>query len=119
EIIENILQLGRRQELRPEPLEATAFLRDFVMEFCDVRHLDLEAVELDTPGEATVIRMDPGHLRQVLTNLLENVRIHAGAKDSGELAILKLSRTASGNAVYLDIVDFGPGIPPEIANQIF
>lgn len=119
EIIENILQLGRRQDLQPELLEITTWLRDFVMEYCDTHDLPLETVDLESPIDDVHVRMDPGHLRQVLVNLLDNARLHAEPDEDGRYAILRLTPTLKGSAGFLDIVDFGPGIPAEVADQIF
>lgn len=119
EIVQNILQLGRRERVQPERLEITSWLRDFVMECCDTQDIPLEAVDLDTTGDEVFIRIDPGHLRQILLNLVENARRHAGFNEQGELAKLRLSQTASGSTTWLDVVDFGPGIPDDIVTRIF
>lgn len=119
EVVESILQLGRREQFHPERLEITAWLRDFVMEYCDTNGMPLDAVELDTTGDEVHVRIDPGHLRQILLNLLENARHHAGATEDGQLAILRLSRTLGGGTVWLDVVDFGPGIDSSIVNRVF
>lgn len=119
EIVESILQLGRRDQFHPERLEITAWLRDFVMEYCDTHGLPLDAIELDTTGEDVYVRIDPGHLRQILLNLIENARQHAGVSDDGRLAILRLSRTLGGGTIWLDVVDFGPGIDSSIVSRVF
>lgn len=119
EIIENILQLGRRQDLQPEFLEITTWLRDFVMEYCDSHDLPLETIELESPIQDVLVRMDPGHLRQVLINLLDNARLHAEPDAEGRQAILRLTPTTSGSAGSLDIIDFGAGISAEVADQVF
>lgn len=132
EIIENVLQLGRRQEVQPEQLEITSWLRDFLMEYCDTHDIPLDAVDIDAGAEDQFIRIDPGHLRQILINLLDNARIHARRGGNGELAILRISHTSdnengndrngdgrNGNRTWLDVCDFGSGVPDEIANRIF
>ncbi len=119
EIVENILQLGRRERIRPERLEITSWLRDFVMECCDTQGLPNDAIDLDTTGEDVFVRIDPGHLRQVLANLIDNARRHAGANANGEVVKLRLSRNGSASTVWLDVVDYGPGIPDDIVNRVF
>ncbi|HEX7047856.1 MAG TPA: ATP-binding protein [Gammaproteobacteria bacterium] len=119
EIVENILQLGRRERIRPERLEVTSWLRDFVMECCDTQDLAHDAIELDTTGDEVFVRIDPGHLRQVLANLIDNAKRHAGANEHGELVKLRLSQNASASTVWLDVIDHGPGIPDEIVSRIF
>lgn len=119
EIVQNILQLGRRDRVQPERLEITSWLRDFVMECCDTQGIPLEAIDLDTTGDEVFIRIDPSHLRQILLNLVENARRHAGFGAHDELVKLRLSQTASGSTTWLDVVDFGRGIPDDIVTRIF
>ncbi|HEX6928154.1 MAG TPA: HAMP domain-containing sensor histidine kinase [Gammaproteobacteria bacterium] len=119
EIIENILQLGRRERVQPERLEITSWLRDFVMECCDTQNIALDAIELDTTGEEVYVRVDPGHLRQILLNLVQNARIHAGFNASGELVKLRLTQSATGSTAWLDVVDFGRGVPSDIVDRVF
>ena len=119
EIVENILQLGRRERVQPERLEITSWLRDFVMECCDTQGIDFDAIELDTTGDEVFVRIDPSHLRQILLNLVDNARRHAGLNADGELVKLRLSQAASGTTTWLDVVDYGQGISPEIVSRIF
>ena len=118
-IIENILQLGRRPEMHPEQLEITSWLREFLMEYCDSHEIPLDAVEIDATAEDRMVRIDPNHLRQILVNLLDNARLHAGKGPDGELAILRLSQDSNRGRAWLDVVDFGPGVPDKIVNRIF
>ncbi|MBW3567170.1 MAG: ATPase [Proteobacteria bacterium] len=119
EIIENILQLGRRERVQPERLEITSWLRDFVMECCDTQGIEQDAIELDTTGDEVFVRIDPSQLRQILLNLVENAKLHAGYSARGELVRLRLSQSASGTTTWLDVADFGRGIPDDIVNRIF
>lgn len=119
EIVENILQLGRRERVQPERLEITSWLRDFVMECCDTQGIKQDAIELDTTGDEVFVRVDPSHLRQILLNLVENAKLHAGYSARGELVRLRLSQSASGTTTWLDVADFGRGIPDDIVSRIF
>jgi two-component system sensor histidine kinase GlrK len=68
-------------------------------------HLDLEKVALEA---------DPEKLRSIVDNLLGNAvkfTPHGGT-------ITVLARNMSGNAV-LDVIDSGPGVPPEERESIF
>ncbi|MDX1444384.1 MAG: ATP-binding protein [Gammaproteobacteria bacterium] len=119
EIIENVLQLGRRDEHHPEQLELTGWLRDFVMEYCDTHGLPLETIDIEGTAEDTMVRMDPSHLRQILSNLLDNARVHAERGPEGEVATLRITQDPNRNQAWLDVVDFGAGVPDEIVNRIF
>ncbi len=71
-IIDNVLQLSRRESSRPERLALKPWLVDFAQEF--TRTLELQEGEMsvaDVPNGIDV-RMDPSHLRQVLWNICDN-----------------------------------------------
>lgn len=66
------------------------------------------------------IAMDsfPGAIGQVLTNLVENARIHAfDEKSPGQISVL--ARTTETGSVILTVADDGKGIPPDILPRIF
>ncbi|MBV9846905.1 MAG: HAMP domain-containing histidine kinase [Kutzneria sp.] len=61
-----------------------------------------------------VVRGDTVRLHQVLTNLLGNVHAHT---PPGTAAELRLSRV--GGHEVIDVIDDGPGIPPEQHERVF
>ncbi len=60
------------------------------------------------------VRARPGEVKEVILNLLENARDAVDGKGSVELQLY-----AVGDRVVLDVVDDGPGIPPELLPRIF
>lgn len=120
-IVENILQLSRRDNTRAEELDVTAWLKDFIAEFRDRHALAAEAVPLDAEyRQLPRMRVDPTHLHQIVWNLSENALRHGRRGPEGaarvEYRIGPLSAQGSG---YLEVLDRGPGISPEIAEHIF
>lgn len=103
-IIENVLQLSRRQQTRPEMLKLGPWLDGFIEE------LGGEVVR-ECQSDLTV-RMDPSHLQQVLSNLCDNARRHGGG-------IELRAGTLPGGRAYLDVLDSGPGVAPEFVEHIF
>jgi two-component system, OmpR family, sensor kinase len=61
-----------------------------------------------------VVEGDEDRLRQVVGNLLANVRVHAPVDARVEVALRR-----AGGQVELVVADHGPGIPPEHAERIF
>lgn len=55
-----------------------------------------------------------GQLRQVVANLLANVRVHTPPEAPVEVRL-----AADHSTVTLEIADRGPGVPPELVDQIF
>ncbi|HEY4127804.1 MAG TPA: HAMP domain-containing sensor histidine kinase [Gammaproteobacteria bacterium] len=120
-IVENILQLSRRDATRAEDLDVTAWLKDFIAEFRDRHELSTEAVPLDAEyRQLPRMRVDPTHLHQIVWNLSENALRHGRRGPDMEPRVeYRIGPLASEGAGYLEILDRGPGVPPDIAEHIF
>ena len=117
-IIDNVLQLSRRESGAPERFSLRPWLEDFAREF--TRTLELQEGELaveDVPGDLEV-RMDKSHLRQVLWNLCDNAVKYA-SETGGILVELHAGRVEARGRPYLEVRDHGLGVDPTTAEQIF
>jgi two-component system sensor histidine kinase PilS (NtrC family) len=114
-IIENVLQLSRRSANHPQELALSDWLTEFRKEFVQMNGLRSEQLELDIEPQDVRIHVDPGHLHQILTNLCQNAFDHAG----DETAVRLQARRGDKAVVWLDVVDNGPGIDAETAEQMF
>jgi two-component system sensor histidine kinase PilS (NtrC family) len=117
-IIDNVLQLSRRESGAPERFSLRPWLEDFALEF--TRTLELQEGELaveDVPGDLEV-RMDKSHLRQVLWNLCDNAVKYA-SETGGILVELHAGRVEARGRPYLEVRDHGLGVDPTTAEQIF
>ena len=70
--------------------------------------------EVRLPDAPTVVTGDEPRLRQVVTNLLANARVHT---PDGTSVVAVLER--DGDDVVLSVEDDGPGIPPELVGSLF
>jgi len=117
-IIDNVLQLSRRESSRPELLALKPWLDDFAQEF--TRTLELQEGEfavVDVPDNIHV-RMDPSHLRQVLWNLCDNAVKYA-SETGGILVELHGGPRSGPGRPFLEVRDHGLGIDPATAEKIF
>ncbi|MGI9237114.1 MAG: sensor histidine kinase [Woeseiaceae bacterium] len=117
-IIDNVLQLSRRESSRPLRFGLKSWLEDFAGEF--VRTLELQEGELTietTPADLEV-RMDPGHLRQVLWNLCDNAVKYA-SETGGILVEIRAGRMQNQGRPFLEVLDCGLGVDPDTAEKIF
>ena len=117
-IIDNVLQLSRRESGKPDRLALKPWLEDFAREFS--RTLELQEGELsveDIP-DALEVRMDKSHLRQVLWNLCDNAVKYA-SETGGILVELHADRLEDQGRPYLEVRDHGLGVDPATAEQIF
>ena len=117
-IIDNVLQLSRRESSSPERFELRPWLVDFAQEF--TRTLELQEGELSIAGveDGVYVRMDPSHLRQVLWNLCDNAVKYA-SETGGIMVELYTGRAAASNRPYLEVRDHGHGVDAATADKIF
>jgi two-component system sensor histidine kinase PilS (NtrC family) len=117
-IIENVLQLSRRESSRPEQFELEPWLRDFAEEFSRTLELQEGQMSLVDVAEKLEIRMDPSHLRQVMWNLCDNAVKYA-SETGGILVELRAGYTQRTGQPYLEVLDRGHGVDPLTVDRIF
>lgn len=118
-IVENILQLSRREQLRQERVDLVEWSKQFLEEFLGSTNLPASAAELEVSNAPIEVRVDPGHLHQVLTNLCENAIRYGRAEAEPPRFDLALGRRSGTGRPYLEVRDRGPGIPAELVERVF
>ena len=118
-IVQNVLGLARRERSRPEPLELGSWAQHFVGEFHHGQIDQRDELRVSAPEGPIQAMMDPQHLTQVLTVLVQNALTYG--RMPGEAARITLvARRDGGDApALLEVVDRGPGIPPTVAERLF
>ena len=77
-----------------------------------IRHQEIVTDFAPTPE----VKCSPSQINQVLVNLLNNAAQAMGEKPDGKIEV----RTrADDHNVYIDVIDNGKGMSPEVLNQIF
>jgi len=117
-IIDNVLQLSRRESSRPELLPLGDWLRDFAEEFAGTLELQEGEFTIGDIPEELEVRMDRGHLRQVLWNLCDNAVKYA-SETGGILVEVNGGRLQSDKRPYIEVVDSGLGVDEATADKIF
>jgi two-component system sensor histidine kinase PilS (NtrC family) len=117
EIIENVLQLSRRESSRPELIYLAGWSRDFAAEFSSTLELHEGQVSV-TSTEDVEVRFDPSQLRQIVWNLCENA-IKYGSSNGGIAVEISFGRLPGNRRPFLEVSDSGAGIPEELREQIF
>jgi two-component system sensor histidine kinase PilS (NtrC family) len=114
-IVETVLRLSRRETTEPRPLQLGEWLPAFRDELTENDRLPPGGLRLELPPGGVTVRMDPNHLYQILGNLVDNALSHG---DSEEI-VLRAGFMDGGRRPYLDVIDFGVGIPGEEAERVF
>jgi two-component system sensor histidine kinase PilS (NtrC family) len=113
QIVQDVMQLNRRDRAQPEVFDLAAILRSFSEEFdLAERHAGVMLLEGLMAGE---VSFDRGHFRQVLWNLCRNA-LRYGRKLPGSLA---LKMGVENGRVMLVVQDDGPGISVEHQGKLF
>src|SRR5690606_11054158 len=114
-LVEDLLLLARLdegQELVRDPLDLTQLA---VEALADAQPTAPDHHwELEVPEQPITVWGDAGRLHQVLANLLANARTHTPTGTT-----ITLSLEAQGPAAVLRVHDDGPGIAPEVQEELF
>lgn len=114
QIVQDVMQLNRRDRAQPEIFELGAMLRTFVEEFELAERIE-PCVLLLAGMQGAVVSFDRCHLRQVLWNLCSNA-LRYSRKLPGSLM---LTTSVVNNHVILAVQDDGPGISAEQQDKLF
>jgi two-component system sensor histidine kinase PilS (NtrC family) len=117
-IIDNVLQLSRRDSTRQERLDLNSWLREFLAEFRQTAQVDDRLLEVDSDLTELEVRVDPTHLHQLLWNLCENALKH-GRSASDDPVEMRTGRMPHSERPFLEVCDRGAGIAPADAERIF
>ena len=113
-LVEDLLLLARLDQGRPlrqDPVAFSTLVEDALK--------DMRALEPDRPittdlAPGLTITGDEDRLRQLVGNLMTNVRVHTPPNSALEVALAE-----GAESVVLKVADHGPGIDPEHSKHIF
>ena len=112
-LVQQLLDLSRLEAgeipLHRERVPLAGFLDDVVREVALQRATPVTVV-VDPPGLA--VDADPERLHQVVVNLLDNAARHAVAE-------VRVTASADGHDVRVEVLDDGPGVAPEDRERVF
>ncbi|MCE3003212.1 MAG: HAMP domain-containing histidine kinase [Xanthomonadaceae bacterium] len=118
-IVENILQLSRRERSKPEQIDLSAWTVAFVDEYRGTQPQENDEVRAVVPPRPVQALVDPGQLQQVVWNLVQNARRYGRLPGEPARVAVVARRLAENGPPVVEVVDRGPGIPKKVANQIF
>src|SRR5439155_11982330 len=112
-LVDDLLLLARLDQGRPLQREQLDLAR-IVGESVDAARVIEPArrILLEAPPTLPAVG-DAGRLRQVIDNLLDNVRVHTPASTPARVHL-----RAEGDFAVLEVADEGVGLPPAVAERI-
>jgi two-component system OmpR family sensor kinase len=114
-LVDDLLLLARLDQGRPlarEPVDVAAVVRDLGD---DARMLEpVRPITVEVPDGPVVVLGDESRLRQLLTNLLGNVRRHTEPRTACALQVV-----ATGTDVVITVADQGGGMDADDAAHAF
>ncbi len=114
-IVQDVMQLNRRDRVKAEVLDLSLRLPGLVEEICQAKRLSPAIIEIAAPAVCKV-NFDRGHLDQVLWNLCQNaLRYSQNKAGSVQLRVIR----SDNDRVVLEVADDGPGVEAEVAQKLF
>jgi two-component system OmpR family sensor kinase len=116
-LIEQLLRMSHQESHAPRepavPLDVASVLRDSIAQLMVIA--DRRRIDIGFDGETSAtVNAPPAELRSIFGNLIDNALRH-----SPEGGVVDVRLHAAGGQPVVDVVDNGPGIPPEALERAF
>jgi two-component system sensor histidine kinase BaeS len=106
--------------LHREPTDPAVLLEDVAAAHRARADAASIAIKVSIIGTPPVIDVDPVRIRQVVSNLVDNaIRAMAGGAAAASGGTITLSAAAADRSLAIEVVDDGPGIPPDLLGSVF
>ena len=115
-LVSEVVELGRRDRARPEPLDLRHFIQRLIEELSLHTAGAGERIALDVPV-GVVVFFDRGHLHRVLSNLLENALRYASQTPAA--VSVASEQNSSLSRLSLHVLDDGKGIDAAERDRVF
>ncbi|HET6434109.1 MAG TPA: HAMP domain-containing sensor histidine kinase [Xanthomonadaceae bacterium] len=116
-IVESVLGIARRERASAEHVDLVAFARRFVQDYQQTLQPENGSLQLTAPPGAVAAMVDPRHLQQILTVLVQNALTYGRLPHQPARVSLAVHRREGRPT--LEVLDRGPGIPEANASQLF
>jgi two-component system sensor histidine kinase PilS (NtrC family) len=113
-IVQDVMQLNRRDRAKSEALDLAQYLPRFIDELCQTKRLSPATIKVILPATCPV-NFDRGHLDQILWNLCHNALRYSQNRPGS----IELEARLADDRILLEIRDDGPGIDTETAQKLF
>ena len=115
-IINNILEFSRRNGANPIVININQWITDFKTEY--LQHHSGN-IEVSSSQENIFAKVDPNHLYQIISNLTDNGLRYSNKNIQNESLQFNIDINSKDSRPYIEIIDFGKGIPNNDRDKIF
>ncbi|HEX4731878.1 MAG TPA: HAMP domain-containing sensor histidine kinase [Solirubrobacterales bacterium] len=117
-LLNDLLDLARsdagRLAIRPRPTRLAPLIEDVIRTMRAQTDLSDQTLHDQIDPNLPLVEVEPDRIRQILVNLVTNAHEY-----SPERASIQLFARVADDAVQIDVIDNGPGIPPAQVEHIF
>jgi len=118
-IVENVLQLSRRERSRPECIQLATWAYGFVNDFRQAQPLGNDQLRCVVDQREARALVDPSQLTQAVWNLVRNaIRYGRQPNQHADISI-RVRQTNPSQGAFVEVIDRGPGIPQSLQRQLF
>ncbi len=118
QIIENVLQLSRRQATQVETLELAEWLPDFVLEYSHGREQEPQ-ISVQLENDSIKAKVDPSQLHQVASNLCDNGLRYSIEHTGNPTLTIRAGTDTQTGLPFIEVVDQGPGLSDDQLDKVF
>jgi two-component system sensor histidine kinase PilS (NtrC family) len=115
-MVNDVLRVRRTDISHRESFRVGAYLHTFVQQFCEIQKISPDLIQLQLHSDPYVL-FDRSHLNQVMWNLCRNASRHCRG-EKGSICVI-VDTDERDATVRLDVIDDGPGVPPDLRGQLF
>ncbi len=116
-IIETILDMSRRKTVEPSVVVLAPWLEKFIVEFCEIKHIQAEKIELVVRAPLAKAYMDTEQLHQVMWNLMENAWHYCDEESDSQP--IQVTLASADHELSIDVSDNGEGVSEKIQEHLF
>ena len=113
-MVRDVLELSRRDHVRPQSIELSAFVSSFIDDFVQKEDIARDTFSVEVPL-GVMVEFDLVHFNQVMWNLVRNAWRHCRKQE----ASIRIGAGKQINRLELHVVDDGPGVPKLLQAQLF
>jgi signal transduction histidine kinase len=116
DILEDFLRFAGNLELRLQPVNLNSILEELADFFAPQAQLNKVQLRFKPSPDPIVVSVDPRLIKQAILNLMINA---LQAMTTGGELILSATKSDSPPTATIDVIDTGPGVPPDKREKIF